>query len=345
MLKKMLGAAVTLMVVSVWPAGALAQGLESLGNRAAALAAFVAVADDASAVAWNPSGLVSGPIFNITFGLGRITDEPEDPPPAGGRAGRLGTTLVALGVTPVGLAFYRIASVSAQISNPAVLGSPDRENRQALVRTLVTSHFGATVQQSIGDYLTLGATLKLVRGSVSRATVAGDSWDEAFDLAGRFERRGATRGDLDIGAMLAAGRMRAGVVVRNVTTPTFDEGHNGGDGENDAMTLQRHARVGVAWADQWPGISRLIVSVDADVTRVPHPAGERRDVAAGVERWLRAQQVGLRAGVRASTVGDGRLVVSAGGSFAVRPGAFVDAYVAWGRRDDRGWGLAARLSY
>ena len=345
MLKTIRRAAVTLVVVSVWPVSALAQGLESLGNRAAALAAFVAVADDASAVAWNPSGLVSGPIFNITFGVGRITDQPADPPGTDARSGRVGATLVAVGATPVGLAFYRIATVSAGIPNPAVLGSPDRENGQAFVRTLVTSHFGATVQQSVGDYLTLGATLKLVRGSVNRAAVAGDSWDEVFDAAERFERRGTTRGDLDIGAMLAAGRVRAGVVVRNVTTPTFNDDPNGGGGASDAMTLPRHARVGVAWADRWPGTSRLIVSVDADITRVPHPAGDRRDVAAGVERWLRAQQVGLRAGVRASTVGEGRPVVTAGGSFAVRPGAFVDAYVARGTRDDRGWGLAARVSY
>ncbi|HUE88973.1 MAG TPA: conjugal transfer protein TraF [Vicinamibacterales bacterium] len=260
-----------------------------------------------------------------------------------GPSGRLGTTLLAMGATPVGLAFYRISTTSGQLVDPAVSGTPDRETRQAFVRTLVTSHLGVTVQQSVGDYVTLGATLKLVRGRVGRATLAGGSWEDLFDGAEALDRRGSTRGDVDLGAMLATGRVRAGVVVRNATAPTFGEGDESGGG--GAVSLKRHARVGAAWADSWPGISRLIVSLDADLTRVPHPAGERRDVAAGIERWLRGQQVGVRAGVRASTVGDARPVVSAGGSFAVRAGAFVDAYVARGTRHDRGWGLAVRLSY
>jgi len=325
------------------PSVATAQGLETLGNRASALAAFVAVADDASAVAWNPAGLVSGPIFNITLGLGRTTDASDTPLAPGRRAGQLGTTLIALGSTPVGVAYYRLSSRSIQVDTPAVLGSPDRETRQAIARTLVTSHLGATVQQSVGDYLTLGATLKLVRGSVGRAVVAGSSWDEALGEAEAIEGLGSTRGDLDVGAMLAVGRVRAGLVVRNLTAPTF--GEENGVRESVRVTLERHVRIGAAWADRWPGISRTVLSIDADLTRVPHPAGERRDVAVGMERWVRGQQVGLRAGVRASTVGGGRPVLSLGGSFAVRAGTFVDGYVAKGTRDDRGWGLAVRLSY
>jgi hypothetical protein len=324
-----------------WPAVAIGQGLETLGNRAAALAAFVAVADDASAVAWNPSGLVSGPIFNITLGLGRSTEVPNAPPAPGARGGHLATTLLALGTTPVGLAYYRISTRSLE-GTPAVVGSPDRETRQAIARTLVTSHLGATVQQSVGDFLTLGATLKLVRGSVGRAVVAADSWDAAIDEAGLIDGRGATRGDLDVGAMFSLGRVRAGLVVRNLTAPTFGEGD---DGEAMGLTLERHARIGAAWADRWPGISQTIVSIDADLTRIPHPAGDRRDVAVGIERWVRGQQVGVRGGMRASSVGDARPVVSLGGSFAVRAGTFVDGYVARGTRDDRGWGLALRLSY
>ena len=316
-----------------------AQGLETLGSRAAALAAFVAVADDASAVAWNPSGLVSGPIFNLNIDLGRSTNQPDDPLMPDDHAADGATTLVALGTTPVGVAYYRLRTTSFIVANPAVVGTPDRQNRQVLVRTLVTSHLGATVQQSLGDYVTVGATIKLVRGSVGTAGVTAASWDEAFDRADLLEREGSTRGDVDLGAMFAAGRMRAGLVVRNTTAPSFDAD------AGDAVTLERHVRAGLAWADRWPGISRTIVAFDADITRVPHPAGERRDVAAGVERWLRGQQIGVRGGIRASTVGESRPVVSAGGSYAIRAGIYVDAFVARGTRHDRAWGLAARLTY
>jgi hypothetical protein len=217
----------------------------------------------------------------------------------------------------------------------------DRQNGRVLARTLVTSHLGVTVQQSVGDFLTLGATMKLVRGSAGTATVDADSWDEAFERADMVEGDGSTRGDVDAGAMLAVGRMRAGIVVRNITAPKF--------GNQDALgvraSLERHARIGIAWADRWPGIAATVLSFDADVTRVPHPGGDRRDVAAGVERWLRGQRIGLRGGVRSSTIGDARFVGSVGGSFAVRPGTYVDAFVARGADHERSWGIAARLSY
>jgi hypothetical protein len=217
----------------------------------------------------------------------------------------------------------------------------DRQNGRVLVRTLVTSHLGVTVQQSVGDFLTLGATIKLVRGSAAAATVGAASWDEAFERAETVESDGSTRGDVDAGAMLAVGRMRAGVVVRNITAPEFgDQDASGG-----RASLERHARVGIAWSDRWPGIAATVVSFDADVTRVPHLGGDRRDVAAGVERWLPGQRVGLRGGVRASTFGAARVVASVGGSFAVRPGTYVDAFVARGADDERSWGIAARLSY
>jgi hypothetical protein len=317
-----------------------AQGLETLGSRAAAMAAFVAVADDASAVAWNPSGLVAGPFFNLQLDLGRSTDHPDGRPTPGDGAGRGNATLVALGTTPVGLAYYRLSNTSLIVS-PADQVPPDRQNGQVLARTLVTSHIGATVQQSVGELLTLGATLKLVRGSVGVASVDTGTWEEAFDAVEAVARSGSTRGDLDVGATLAAGRMRAAVVVRNLTAPSFGDE----SGQGDRARLERHVRIGVAWADRWPGISATVLSVDADVTEVPHAGGVRRDVAAGVERWVRGRHIGVRGGVRVSTLGDVRPVVSAGGSYAVRAGIYVDAFVARGAHDDRAWGLAARVTY
>lgn len=322
------------------PSLATAQGLDTIGSRPAGLAAFVAVADDASAIVWNPAGLVTGPIFNISLDLGRNTYDPDQWRGNERDAQRVATTLVALGTTPVGIAYYRIATSAIDVSSPAVVGSPDRQEGQVALRTLVTSHLGATVQQSLGSHLTIGTTLKLVRADVGVGSATVSSWDEAFDAADRVDTRGSTRGDLDLGVMASAGRMRAGLLVRNVTEPTFE-----GDDDGAEATLRRHARLGVAWADRWPGISRTIVAFDADLTRIPHAGGERRDVAVGVERWIRQQRIGVRAGIRASTLGDARPVVSGGGSYGLWAGLYVEGYVARGRAADRAWGIAARMTY
>ena len=258
----------------------------------------------------------------------------------GETAADAGSSLIALGTTPVGVAYYRFSTSTFTAGDPAAGGSPDRQHRHVHVRTLVTSHLGATVQQSLGDYLTVGTTLKLVRGSVGQTSVTASSWEEALDRVDSVESHGSLRGDLDVGAMFSAARMRLGVVVRNVTAPSFDDE----DGVEQA-SLARHVRIGAAWGDRWPGTSPWVISADADLTRISHPEGDRRDLAVGAERWLRGRRIGVRGGVRASTVGDARAIVSAGGSFAVRSGMYVDGFVARGAARDHNWGLAARLTY
>lgn len=320
-------------------APASAQGLDTLGTRAAGLGAFVAVADDASAVAWNPAGLIAGPIFNVSLDLGRSAAETDWPPSGRSAARRMRTVMFSASTLPLGLTYYRLASPSVAPS-PAVLENVDRQNDRVVIRTLVTNHLGATLLQSVGDHLTLGATLKLIRGSVGLATSTATSWADGFEQADRLDRRGTTRGDVDLGAMFTTGRVRAGVVVRNTTAPTF------GDEESTGTArLDRHVRVGAAWGDTWPGLTRTVVSLDADLTRVGHAREERRDVAAGVERWFREQQIGVRAGLRASTVGGARPVFTAGGSYAIRAGLYVDVFAGRGSADERSWGLAARLTY
>lgn len=317
-----------------------AQGLEALGTRAAAMSAFVAVADDASAVAWNPAGLVTGPLFNISLDFSRLHTEPDDEPAFPAAAGRVGTNLIALGVLPLGISYYRLSTTTAEAIGPEGVGNPGRQEQQAIVRSLVTTHVGATVLQSVGEYLTVGATLKLVRGRVGGGVLPAASWDDTLDAADNFATVGSTRGDLDVGAMVAVGTLRAGALLRNVAAPTFD-----GRDEDGDVRLQRHGRIGVAWGDRWPGTAATIVAFDADLTRVPNASGERRDVAVGVERWWRGRRIGVRGGVRASTLADARPVGSGGVSYGVRPGVYVDGYAARGRQDERAWGVAVRLTY
>ena len=66
-------ASAAVILSALVPVCAGAQGLEAVGNRAAAMTAFVAVADDASAVVWNPSGLAQGPFFNLSLGCRSCT--------------------------------------------------------------------------------------------------------------------------------------------------------------------------------------------------------------------------------------------------------------------------------
>jgi hypothetical protein len=335
MLKKMLHVSAVLLLMEATSA---AQGLDMLGNRAAGLGAFVAVADDASAVAWNPAGLVAGPIFNLSLDFARSRRVPAEPPAGGERVGKVDATLFAFGVPPLGLSYYRLEEVGLASLGAAAEPSPGRQQDQVSLRKLTTHHLGVTVLQSVGDYLTVGATAKVVRGSIGIGAADVATWDDGFDRADRVGDRGETSGDVDLGAMLAVGAVRAGLVVRNVTTPRFGEGE-------ESIALARHARLGVAWGDGWPGLAATVLAFDADLTRVHHAEGERRDLAGGIEHWLHGRRIGLRAGMRASTVGEVRPIISGGGSYAVRSGTYVDVFVTGGTGGARGWGVGARVTF
>ena len=55
-------------LVLAFPARSAAQGTDSVGTRAQGMGgAFVGVADDASAVFWNPAGLAGGSYFSLVL--------------------------------------------------------------------------------------------------------------------------------------------------------------------------------------------------------------------------------------------------------------------------------------
>lgn len=272
-------------------AGALAQ--DGPGTRAAGMGgAFVAVADDASAVYWNPAGLASGPLFNLQIDIGRTEVRPGTPGDVDARGGRQDFRLVAFGVPPLGVGYYRLARVRAVPASPAVPGAVDRQEGGLLAERLTTSHVGLTLLQSVGGGIAVGTTLKLVRGSLATGVVSGGGWSEVLDRGQDLEATARTRADLDVGVMLNAGRVRLGLVARNLREPDFAP-----DGVDDpAARLEREVRMGVAWGATWPGLSPLIASLDVDVTRVTDIDGERRDVAAGVETWWMRHRLGLRGG-------------------------------------------------
>jgi hypothetical protein len=133
------------------PAPSLAQGEAPVGVRAAGMGgAFTAIADDASAVFWNPGGLAKGAFFSVVLDTNRMDDR--------------SATLIALGTPPLALSYYRTAAGDL----------PNGPN------TLVAHHAGVSVVQSFADRIAAGATLKLVRGQVSTGQGAAFSTNK-FD--------------------------------------------------------------------------------------------------------------------------------------------------------------------
>jgi hypothetical protein len=331
-----------LLVLSAAPARA--QLYESVGIRAQGMAgAFVAVADDATATWWNPAGLATGAYFNAVIEYD-VAGQPRHERGSNGQpvpAWRSPARGVALAFPALGLSYYRLR-INEMRPIPPTAGQPasrqDQGTGAVRLRSLVLNQFGMTVGQSLGNHLVIGSTLKLVRGTLASASVtsAEASLDRAAQLAGDSE----THADLDVGALATFGGVRAGVSVKNLRAPAFGAGE-------DRQPLRRHARAGVAVMARSQGlVDQLAIAVDADLTTTATAVGEARYVAGGIEVWTLKRRVGVRAGVRANTVGGARTSPSGGVSFGVRAGTYVEAQLTAGSDQVlRGWGLGLRVTF
>jgi hypothetical protein len=302
---------IPLLLLSALPAFAQSP----IGTRAEGMAgAFVGVADDASAVYWNPAGIATGSIVSAVVSWG---DVPEIAAPLQTSDGQQDTrAMVAVSATAVGAAYYRFTAYGLGAANPAATTSSSREEVGRFVHAITVHTVGVSLLQSISENIVVAATPKFVRGA------------------------GANAFDVDAGVMWSMNRVRLGLVARNLTAPSFES-----DAIAQTIDLQREVRAGAAWGSGWSGMSRVIVSVDGDLTSRVTPAGDRRDVAAGVETWWLGQRLGLRSGVRASTIGDARAAVAAGISAGLTPGLLVEAHVVRGQGDERSWSVGARMLF
>ncbi len=269
--------------------------------------AFVGVADDATAVYWNPAGLATGALVSFNAEFGGVE------PNSGGSGKR--QALVAFSLPPIGLAYYRQGAYGIAAVGPAVMGAPSREEVRSSVHTIAISTIAVSLLHSVTEHLVVSATPKVVWG--------GDS----------------TRPDVDASLMAAANRFRLGVVGRNLARPTFALDDAGGE----VVAVERQVRIGGGWGSGWPGHSRVVVAVDSDLADRETPSGARRDLAAGVETWWLARRLGVRGGVRGSTLGPSRAIVSAGAS-ALVAGFYVEGFLASGD-DQRSWSLGLRYSF
>ena len=307
-----------------------AQPFEAAGTRAQGMAgAFVAVADDASAVYWNPAGLATGSFFGLVMDrtIGEAVPDGDD------RGAETSSWLLALSTPALGLSYYRLRETTVTPRPPDANGEASPTSR---VQALVTHHAGATVVQSLTDRVAVGATLKLVRGTAGRADMPRQ---DASDLLRDASLNGAdsTKFDLDVGIIAVGSLARLGLTVRNLLEPAFDTPDAG------ELHLHRQVRAGVAvsLAEGW------LLAADLDFTRTPGAFGDVRNFALGTEARVLPRAF-ARGGIRLNTAGDAghQPAVCVGGSFAVFGSLLVDAQVTTGSdRALRGWGLSGRVTF
>jgi hypothetical protein len=229
----------SLVVFSVFPLQLSAQTFGGVGERAQGMAgAFVAVADDASAVYWNPAGLAwpTGSTFDAQLSVARD-------------GVFFGAALPALG-----LSYYRLTTVSAS-------GNRQNEGPGVVeVRTLTTSNVGATINQTIVNRLVIGSTIRLVRGAFDNQPGATTV---DFDLGAMFSagsfRAGVTARNLrqpefqgDSGRFSVSRQARAGVafVPRSLRTGVHGPFSLAFDADLTRSADRREAAVGTEY---WMG--------------------------------------------------------------------------------------------
>ncbi len=327
--------------VAVRPAGA-----QPVGVRASGLAgAFVAVADDASSVYWNPAGMATGAFVSFVLDYG----EGESRPGSAGGGGDTGggadhqARMLAFTLPPLGIGYYRLQTVTAGPARTEEMDGPDREVGRRNLLGLTTSNVGVTLAQSISQYMVVASTIRYVSGEVVEGAISGRNLEDALDAASGLPSRSTSRVDVDAGLMVAVEQVRLGLVARNLMRPSF-HGPDTGAGAG-TVEMDREVRVGAAWGNRWPGNANLVVSADADLTSRASPSGDRRDLAAGVETWWLQRRLGVRGGVRGSTLGEGRMVVATGLSAAIASGIYIEAHAAAGESRERSWSLGARFTF
>jgi hypothetical protein len=283
--------------------------------------AFVAVADDATAVYWNPAGLATGSFFSLVIDRNAVNTGEQTLAPREGSG-----LLMALGTPPLGLTYYQTSATRLLDANPS----------SVRIGRLVTYQAGATLVQSIGGVMAVGATLKFVRG-VASATGAPPGTD--LDVVDGASGRGSNAFDADVGVMVTHGALKVGVSARNLFEPAFDL--IDGNGE---IPLERRVRAGVSYEIT----SYLRLAADSDFTTADDGITPWRDAAVGAEAHVMAGAV-VRGGVHWNTASDridAAPVGSVGITLPVYRSILADGQASFGSRNgDRGWGIGVRVLF
>ena len=303
---RIIAAFVVLLSLSL-PFSVNAQTFGEIGTRAEGMGgAFVAIADDSSAVYWNPAGIATGTTFDFQVSVAK------------------GSTVFVGAAMPVfGLSYYRVHE-AAGLPTVSLPGSRQNEGSgEVRVRPFTTSNVGVTVVQTVVPGLVIGATTRLVTGGVET-----------------FESR--TTADIDAGAMVSAWDIRFGLTARNIREPEFET-------ESGVVRMQRQFRVGAALAPRSlpTGVhGPFSLALDADLTTTIGPFGRRRGAAVGGEYWLARGLVGVRGGVRWSTLGDSSRAFSGGITVKLPRSVYVEGQMTKAdESDETRWNIGGRLTF
>jgi hypothetical protein len=179
-----------------------------------------------------------------------------------------------------------------------------------------------------------------VRGIATSAVVPAGKIDDQLDEASDLVGEATNKFDADVGISAVVGTLRAGLTLRNATSPNFDTAGGG-----PPIELERQARAGIGLTS--PLGFRL--ALDLDLNKVRGPIGEIRDFALGSEARVLGRAY-ARAGFRMNTLGNqpgGHApTFSVGGSFAALSSLWIDAQGTVGSEaGGRGWGVAARVAF
>ena len=330
MVRRLAGVAAGLLVTA---GGAQAQTFDAVGIRAQGMGgAFVAVADDATAVYLEPGR--DGDRGAVQRG-GRV--ERRRPRPSGVRCrraplgGTLGLqeqagTLVGVGVPPLGVAYYRLRSTgfagSLAADRPAGRGA-----------SLTTDNLAVNLLHSLAEGVHVGATLRGVRGAAASGFTEGGDAEAVAEAARALPTRASWAFDADVGVLVVRGRWRAGLTARNLAAASFLT--PGGE----ELELSRQVRAGVAFTPR----AATTVAVDADLTRTVTEIGNSRRLAFGIEQVI-TPRVTARGGFHVNTADDARPAAAFGASVAVRSSIWIDAQATIGAHDaERRWGVGLRM--
>jgi hypothetical protein len=315
-----------ILIFTLFPALAAAQpAIESLGSRALGMGgAFVGVADDATAVFWNPAGIATGQPYGATIEWNRLRFSDPDAPLVPGPM-RRDSTVTAFAAWPVGLSYSRVDSTQLVDRGLGFLETEKLEIRQ----------FGLTFVQTVVQGVVIGATGKYLRGTAGYAPALGADVEEALDIGDDLDIDSEGGWDVDAGIMADFVYARLGVTVKNLFEPDF------GEIAANEITLKRQARLGLAVLPA----AGVTLAMDVDLNTVGLRDGLRRMFALGGESRL-GTRLAVRAGVRWDLEGPKQTITAFGASVAVRPGMWIDGHASLSQHDgDRGFGVAFRSGY
>jgi F plasmid transfer operon, TraF, protein len=303
-----------------------AQTFESMGNRALGMGgAFVGVSSDTTATFWNPAGMaVGGPSPGGTFGWVRFQSRDRDKLATPGSELQQ-SAFTSFGGGPIGFSWGKFQTTS-------LFNSPDGT---LSAETLHVSQFGVTVLQSLTKGLVLGSTLKWMWGYSAVAPVTNLNVDEALKAGEALGGNNVDKFDYDVGIMMDTPHLRLGVTIKNMQQPSFPSS------AGTAITLKRHARFGLAVLPT----TGLTLAMDIDLDTVDLMGGLRRMIAFGGEDLI-GHHVAVRGGIRWSLEGDRRRVGSAGVSYQLKKGFWLDSQYTQGDYGaDRGYGVTLRAGF